>query len=248
MTTEIFLENPFAGPARFVLAHRGEAELAPDTFRTFDDEGRGVGVKLIGVRPHPAVLGLLEDESKGIVKFLAGAEPDKFVLARLYRRPEVVRELVTGPRIETVGGDDEVVFLGKFAGAGDLALKTQGRAELARPFLQQQQQRLARDTGEAVAGGDDPFAAIMNGDVVPIGKMLADRLRADRIVRGDIVEGLVGEHDAPAKRVVGPIALEYRHIMRGVAQLDADCGIEPCRAATEASDLHADTVFRTALR
>src|ERR1700745_1854863 len=97
MTTEIFLENPFAGPARFVLAHRGEAELLPDAFRTFDDEGRGVGVKLIGVRPHPTVLGLFENEGKGIVEFLAGAEPDKFVLGRFYRRPEGVREFVAGP-------------------------------------------------------------------------------------------------------------------------------------------------------
>jgi hypothetical protein len=36
--------------------------------------------------------------------------------------------------------------------------------------------------------------------------------------------------------------------MRRVAQLDADCRIEPCRAAAEASDLHANAAFRVALR
>jgi len=29
--------------------------------------------------------------------------------------------------------------------------------------------------------------------------------------------------------------------VRRIAQLDADCGIEPCRAAAKASDLHVDT-------
>jgi hypothetical protein len=36
--------------------------------------------------------------------------------------------------------------------------------------------------------------------------------------------------------------------MRGVAQLDADCRIKPCRAAAEARDLHANAAFQTALR
>src|SRR4029077_17796055 len=88
----------------------------------------------------------------------------------------------------------------------------------------------------------------MDGDVVPIGEMLTDRLRAGGIVRGNVVEGLVGEHHAPAERIVGPVALEYRHIMRRVAQLDADCRIEPCGAAAEASYLHANAAFRTVLR
>src|SRR5262249_14251251 len=80
----------------------------------------------------------------------------------------------------------------------------------------------------------------MNGDVVPIGKMLPDRLRACRIIGGDIVEGLVGKHDAPAESIVGAVALEHSHVMRGVAQLDADRGIKPGRAAAEASDFHVE--------
>ena len=58
------------------LAHRVEAEPAPRRLRAFDDEGRGVGVELVGVRPDPAVLGLLEDESERVLKLLLRAEPD----------------------------------------------------------------------------------------------------------------------------------------------------------------------------
>ena len=37
---------------------------------------RGVAVELVGVRPDPAVLGLVKDESKRIVEFLMRAEPN----------------------------------------------------------------------------------------------------------------------------------------------------------------------------
>ena len=54
-----------------LLAHRVEAEPPPGGFRAFDDEGRGLGVELVGVRPDPAVLGLLEDEGEGVLEPLA---------------------------------------------------------------------------------------------------------------------------------------------------------------------------------
>ena len=41
------------------------------------------GVELVGVRPHPAVLGLLEDEGEGVVEFLVGAEPDELAFAHV---------------------------------------------------------------------------------------------------------------------------------------------------------------------
>ena len=95
MTAEIFGEYPLAGPAILVLAHRAEAEFLPGLVRTFDDEGRGIGIELIGVRPDPAVFGLFEDEGEGVVEFLVGAEPDEFVLALLDGRLEVIRQFVT---------------------------------------------------------------------------------------------------------------------------------------------------------
>ena len=89
-------------------------------------------------------------------------------------------------------------------------------------------------------GGNDSLLAIMNRDVVPIGEMLADRLRACRIIGSNIVEGFVGEHDAPAERIVGAITLKHGHVVRGIAQFDADRGIKPGRATAEASDFHVE--------
>ena len=135
VAAEIFGENALAGPAALVLAHRAEAEFLPRRLRAFDDEGRGVGVELVGVRPDPAVLGLLEDEGEGVVEFLVGAEPDEFVLAGLDAGLEMRGEFVARPRIQPVGGDDQIVSLRQLCGARDFGLEAQIDAEFSRALL-----------------------------------------------------------------------------------------------------------------
>ena len=213
MTAEIFGKNLLAGPAVLLLAHGAEAEFLPGVIGAFDDEGRGVGIELIGVRPDPAVLGLFEDEGEGVVEFLVGAEPDEFVLAGLDAGLEVGGEFVARPGIQPVGGDDQIVGLGQLRGAGDLGLETQLDAKPAGALLQELQQLLARDAGKAVAGRDDLAAAVMHRDVVPIGEMTADLAGAQRIVLGKVLEGFVGQHHAPAKRVVRLVALEHGDVV-----------------------------------
>jgi hypothetical protein len=68
--------------------------------------------------------------------------------------------------------------------------------------------------------------------------MTADLSGAQRIVLGKVLERLVGQHHAPAKRVVRLVAFEHGDVVRGVAQLHADRKIKARRAAAEASDLH----------
>ena len=97
VAAEIFCENLLASAAVLVLAHGAEAEFLPGVVGAFDDESRGVGVELIGVRPDPAVLGLFENESEGVVEFLVGAEPDEFVLPRLDAGLEVGGEFGARP-------------------------------------------------------------------------------------------------------------------------------------------------------
>jgi hypothetical protein len=96
VAAEIFFEDLLAGPAILLLAHLAETELLPGLVRAFDDEGRGVGIELVSVRPDPAVLGLFEDKCEGVVEFLVRAEPDEFVLALLDRRFEVIGKFVAG--------------------------------------------------------------------------------------------------------------------------------------------------------
>ena len=123
VAAEILCKDFLAGAAILVLAHRPEAEFLPGAVGAFDDEGRGVGVELIGVRPDPAVFGLFENEGEGVVEFLVGAKPDEFVLAGLDAGLEMGGEFVARPGIQSVGGDDEVVGLGQLRGAGDLGLE-----------------------------------------------------------------------------------------------------------------------------
>ena len=78
----------------------------------------------------------------------------------------------------------------------------------------------------------------LDGDVVPVGEVLADRGGADRVVRGEVAERLVRQHHAPAEGVVGPVALEDHHLVRRVAQLHRDGEVEPGRPSAETSDAH----------
>ena len=89
-----------------------------------------------------------------------------------------------------------------------------------------------------MAAGDDALALELDGDVVPVGEVLADGGGADGVVRGEVAEGLVGEDDAPAEGVVGAVALEDDDLVRGVAQLHRDGEVEARRTTADACDPH----------
>ena len=220
------------------LRHVAEAELLPGLLAAFDDEGRGLRVELVGVRPHPAVLGLLEDEGEGVVELLVGAEPDELALAHVDVGLEDIGERRARTRIEPVRGDDEIMRFHVGLGIGDLGLEDQLDAELARAPLQQQKQPLAADAAEAVAGGDGAHALVEDGDVVPVGEVAPDPDGADRIVSGQVLQRLGRQHDAPAERVVRPVALDHGHLVRGVAQLHRYGKVEAGGAAAENRNLH----------
>src|SRR5882672_12786672 len=159
-------EDAFAGRDRLILRHRSEAEFAPGRLRTLDDECRSVRVELVGMRPDPAVLGLFKDEGEGVVKLLMRAEPDELALADVGVRSEARRELVADLRIQAIRRNDQIMRLGKFRRALDLGLETQFHAQLPSPLLQQDQQLLASDAAEAMAGRNDALPAIVHRNVV----------------------------------------------------------------------------------
>jgi hypothetical protein len=77
-----------------------------------------------------------------------------------------------------------------------------------------------------------------NRDVIPVGKVRPDRFRADRIILRQIVERLVGQHDAPAECVIRLVALDDNNLVRRIAQLHRDREIETGRATTKTSNSH----------
>ncbi len=82
------------------------------------------------------------------------------------------------------------------------------------------------------------FAAIVHRDVVPVNERLADERRALRIVGFEVGQRFVGQHHAPAERVVRPIALDDDNLMRGVPPLERDREIEAAGAAAETNRAH----------
>ena len=74
----------------------------------------------------------------------------------------------------------------------------------------------------------------IDGDVVPVGEVLADRRGALRIVALHVAERVVGQHDAPAEGGVGAVALEHGHLVERVAELHRDREVQARRATAQA--------------
>ena len=55
----------------------------------------------------------------------------------------------------------------------------------------------------------------------------------------EIAQGLVGEHDAPAERVVGPVAFDDDDAVRRVLLLHQQGAIQAGGTAADADDVHA---------
>src|SRR5262249_49273306 len=61
---------------------------------------------------------------------------------------------------------------------------------------------------------------------------------AFRVVGLQVVERLVGQHDAPPEGVVGPVALDHAYPVRRIAPFHRDREIEAGRPAADADDIH----------
>jgi hypothetical protein len=118
-------------------------------------------------------------------------------------------------------------------------------AERLGATLQDVEEDLARQAGETVTARGHDLAAIMDIDGVPVGEAPRDLAVCLGIGRGDVAERLIGEHDAPAERVLRAVALDDDDPMRRIEALHQDGEEQPGRAAADAYDMHAD---RFALR
>ena len=93
----------------------------------------------------------------------------------------------------------------------DVVLERELDAERLAARLQDVEQALAADAAEAVAAARDRASLEMDVDVVPVVERVGDVARGFRVGGGEVAERLVGEHDAPAERVVRPVALDHPH-------------------------------------
>ena len=235
VTVEIFCEQLLAERDQFLAAHLVDAGLEPDVLRRLDDEGRGGVVEFVGVRLEPAVVGLLEREGEG-VEHLVRPEPDEAAFADLDVGLERGGVFVADKAVDAVGGDDEVgVDLGVVL---DVGLEHEFDAEFLAARLQDVEKPLAADAAEAVAAGGDGAALEVHVDVVPVIERLQNLLGRHRVRGLQIAERLVGEHHAPAERVVGTVALDDADVVGRIALLHQEREIEAGGAAADADNSH----------
>ncbi|EWS64060.1 hypothetical protein Y695_02702 [Hydrogenophaga sp. T4] len=234
---EVSREQLFAESHTFLLTHVFKAVGLPHIFRRFDDEGRGLIVKLVGVGLKPAVFGLFECKREG-VKGLPGAEPDEAAFARVDVGPVSGFVARADAAVEAVAGDHEVgvVLLSERLVVGHVGFEHQIHTQRQATFLQDVEQALAADADEAVTGGAHAAVFVEDFDVVPVVEGVGHLLRRLRVGALQVLQRLVRKHHPPAKGVERPVALDHRDLQVRVAALHEQAEIEARRAAADAQD------------
>src|ERR1700722_16737452 len=146
------------------------------------------------------------------VELLFAAEPDETVLARLNIGLENTFVLATRNGRTPVGRNHEIIIGSVRVRVRNLGLKNQLRAETCCALLKNLQQFDSADSAKTVAAGSYLLPFEKNVDVVPVAKGASDLRVGFRVDVFEPVHGLVGEDDAPAKSVVGPIAFDDRDV------------------------------------
>ena len=78
----------------------------------------------------------------------------------------------------------------------------------------------------------------MHRNVIPIDEIVSNKLRALWVVGLKVVERFIGEHDAPAERIVRPVTLDYDHFVRGIAPFQGNREIQPGRTTPKTDGTH----------
>src|SRR5688572_5543972 len=244
LAAEVSCEQALAELDRLRGVALVQAVRPPGFLAGFDDHGRQVGAELVRVDLEPAVLGLLEGKGEGVER-AGNAQPDVSTSAHFYRRVEDRSVPCAHAAVGAVGPDHQV-GVRELAIVVDLSLEFELDAELRRALLQDSEQLLAAYAAETVTATAQYLAAEVDLDVVPVVETPDDGGVRCRVGHAEVVHRLVGEDDAPAEGIVGPITLVDLHSRAGQRLPEQDGRIQPRRPAAEAHHpLHrADAIHR----
>ncbi|MGY4455466.1 hypothetical protein ACVWZR_010126 [Bradyrhizobium sp. i1.3.1] len=237
-------EDFFAELDRGLLIELAKPVGVVGFFRGLNDEGRGLRIKLVDVRLEPAVLGLLKIKCKGVERLL-GAEPDEAVGPDHHVGLELLGIASADPGIDAVTGDDQV-GVGVFEIGFDLALEDELDTQRFTAPLKNIEQMLAPDTDEAMARRALARPLEDELDVVPVIEGVLDLGRALGVGKAHRGHHGIREHDAPAERIVGLVALDDRDDMLRVPALHQQAQIETGRAAADTDYAHDPSLSRVA--
>src|SRR5690625_4140640 len=241
MAVQIAGEDPLAQGNTLARAHLAKAQRVPRGFLAFDNEGGSVAVETVGVRPDPAVLGLLEDEGESLEQ-LVRAQPDEFVLAGVHGGLEDTIMGSAHPAVDAIGSNDQV-RIGVEGDVIDLGFEHQVYAQFLGACLQDVEQVLAADPHESVAAGSDGVPLEVDVDIVPVSEVAADFGGAFRIVGLEVSQRFVGENHAPAKGVIGAVALNHMNVVIPIVQFHGNREIQRCRTSTDTYNLHGSHTY-----
>ncbi len=115
-------------------------------------------------------------------------------------------------RIHAIGPDDQIEVAIGFE-VLRFGFELELHAKFAGAILKDIQEPFAPDAAKAVAGRGNDRIAIVHRDVVPIDEIVPYERRAFRVIGLEVAERLVGEHDAPAERIVRSVALDHDHLV-----------------------------------
>src|SRR6266550_9638943 len=123
----------------------------------------------------------------------------------------------------------------------NLVVKSDFNAELFTSCLQDVEQTQAGDAGKTVAVNRNLLIAMNDVDVVPGFKVASDLSMRDFVGFTQICQRASGKHNAPAKRIVGPIAFIDGDVVRGLRFLHQDGEVHSGRPAADNVDLHEES-------
>ena len=190
-----------------------QAVGTPDFFWALHNEGGGVFVKFVNMRLQPAMFGFLEQKCKRVVE-LAGTEPNVAVGPGNDVRLEDFGQARTHPGVKSVAGNDEV-GIWEVQVRIHILLEQEFDAQRLAARLQNIEQLFATNADKAVSAGADDSAFEMQLDVVPVVEGLLHFGGGFAVPLLHIAHGLVGKHHAPAKSVIGLIALDHGDVVVG---------------------------------
>ena len=87
-------------------------------------------------------------------------------------------------------------------------------------------------------GRNDLFFAVMNGNIIPIGKVFANGAGTFGIVLRQIPQRFIGKNHPPTKGIVGLVAFKHRDIVRGITQLHGNGKVKPGRPSAQTCNSH----------
>ncbi len=143
---------------------------------------------------------------------------------------------VADTAVDAVGGDHQVVGAGQVGGGRGLLSEAEVDAEGAAALVEEFEETVPAEGGEAVAAGGEGAAAVDDVDVLPAHHLPAEGGGDLGVGALDAAEGLVGEHDAETEGVVGGVALPEGDPALGVEAFEQRGGVEAAGAAADDGD------------